>query len=165
MTRDNARVIANKMTVEKLKAIIALKKEISSAVTEAYAKSLPKAVVETFNKYPSYFTNSKTSTVTPVGTGLYNKYFIMERELPYTSTYRAPFQVSDTFAQMLSKKSNELDKMEAAYEKLKKDIEVALCTLKTHKRILEQFPEAAKYLPEPMTKALSINVADIRKRL
>lgn len=59
---------------------------------------------------------------------------------------------------------NELDKLKNKYKELFNEIEVSLVKLQTYNRIIQEFPEAAEFLPERNVQ-LMINVKETRNKL
>lgn len=163
ITKDHANIIAKEM-VKKMNEKIRLKEEdLSQYITEQYNATLPKDVLSLFNQYPNYF--RKAGRVLLKGNGL-NSGFNLLKSVCAVSDYQIALQPDPAAAKIISKSLSEIEKLETKRNQLKVQIEQTLLSLKTYKRIEDQFPEAFALIPQRGTiNAVAIPIDDIRKQL
>lgn len=166
ISRANARVIALKLTNKKATEIERMEKELSSFAKEIAKDQIPKEVLELHAKYPGYFhTCNKLVTY---GTGLNGDNFMFEGALPMDynkQSWCIVATVNDKKAAKLDKSDTELKKAQRDLDKLRDDIENALVTLGSYKRIVAEFPDAEQFLPKRDTQDLTVNIPSILKRI
>lgn len=163
ITKTHADTIAKEM-VKKMTDKIQLKKvELSQYITDQYNATLPKDVLNLFNQYPNYF--KRAGTVLLKGNGLNSGYYL-SKSVCAVSDYQVALQPEPAAAKIISKSLNEIEKLETKRNQLKVQIEQTLLSLKTYKRIEDQFPEAYALIPERATvNAIAVPIDDIRKQL
>lgn len=146
ISKEQARIIAEKMCDKKLAAFEKAKLNVSKVVTELRKKEIPQNVLRFFKKHPGYF--QRSTEIRFEGHGLSFTYLTMTESLPYQRN-RLLHLTSDT-ANKIKDALKARDKAEEEYKGLKSEISTALLSLRTYKRITEAFPEAAKHLPKPV---------------
>ena len=163
ITKVVARHIARELTQAKRDAIAKDEETLKEIMTGRYLATVPKLVLDGFKKYPKYFKTDNGLTV--IGAGFNHDYI---------SIHASPDKVSGRIALSLfsgpgneaifdqyTKVKDDITKL----QDLRRDIENSLISLGTYAKIREQFPEAAPYLVDPVSTAVSINLDKIRKQL
>lgn len=167
ITKFDAENIAREMTKKHQREIEKSERELSALVTENYLKTIPEKVYKLFMEKDcgTYF--KRTMSVVPVGVGLNFESFNLSKTCPCTenSYYDCRFAVSDSVAKKICDLDFSIKDAKKKRSDLGRDIENALLNLKTYKRIEEEFKEAAKYLPNKVSSAVTVNIDTIRNRL
>lgn len=160
ITKTQAQEIAVKLTVNQQKEYDKARKETQTFFTEKYLATVPDEVKNLFEKYPSYFDSSKEFQLQ--GNGFNWQYVQTLKEVPYSKRTYSP---DPKEAEKLLKLLNTEDCKRAELKKLRSEIEIALNSLRTFKRINESFPEASQYLTIKTSTALAVNLSEIREKL
>lgn len=147
ISKEQARVIAEKMCEKKKSEYLKAKAAVSKLVTALRRKQIPADVLRFFKKHPDFF--QKSNEIRFEGHGIRFTYIYMTESLPYEGN-RILHLTSET-GNKIKDAMNAEDKAKKEYEDLRQEIKVALLSLRTYKRITETFPEAAKHLPNPVT--------------
>lgn len=162
----------SQQTADRLTKILLSKKEIArnksglefrKAVESAYVKTIPADVMKFYKKNPKF--TRTTMQVQMIGGGFNHEYVTLIDSQP-AEHYRSTtiFSPEGPVADALKKLHNESKTLTDQYDALKSETYNALISLGTSKRIIESFPELAKYL-EVATTALIVNVTDLKKRI
>lgn len=160
ITKVIASEVAIKLTAKKQKEINLLRTELREEFESIYLKTIPTEVLKCFEKFPNYFESRNEISVS--GNGLNWQRLFFTRKLPVNSGTYLPNKVD---AESLLKKENNIQDRNKEILKLRTEIEIALFSLRSYKRIIEQFPEAQPFLPEKISNALAINISDIQSKL
>jgi len=160
ITKAIANEVALKLTEKKRANIKKLETTLSSVLHGMILKTIPKEVVELFEKHPKFF--GTRSSFQLQGNGWNYKYLNSVKQIP---TYNSSFSPNAKDSETLTKLDNEVKKERQDYEKLVSEIETALFGLRTYKRVQENFPEAFELLPNKINTSLSVNLSDIRQKL
>jgi len=164
ITRIAAEEIAIKLTAQKERDIKDMKGKLSMAVTLAYQSTIPKEVLESFEKHESWM--SKTTYVRLVGHGFNYETINLTKTMPTKDRdYGNNFQVEKANSDNWIRQHRAIEAATKERKELIREIENALISLKTHKRIEEAFPEAAKFLPVKSNTAIAVNLTHIRTKL
>lgn len=155
--------IALKMTEKSKKFVDACEKELKEVVTEVYLLQVPAEVMRVFKTHCEYV--ETTQSVYVNGNGFNRETFNMTKQLPSTSSYNATLKLTAATADQILKAKRKWEKAKEDYKNLKQETESALQALKTHKNVRENLPEAAAYLPPPMSNALVVSFDSLQKRL
>lgn len=153
--------VAGKLTEHIKKQMINIDKEFSGIVNEYIEKNTPDKVVECFKSNPEYFAK-----------GDYNSVYFNGQHIGYSRIitpikYNANcVEVGDgKVGNKLVRIKQRQEKLEQKRDQLFREIKGALLSLRTYKKISEQFPEAVEYLDEPVKNELVVNLDSIRKQL
>lgn len=162
ITKLVAKGIVTQLTQAKNDAITKEVQTVKEYISKRYADSLPTLVTHCYARHKNYF--KTTRTVNVVGAGFHHDSIEIDLT-PNGSNDRPILSLStpedEAAYQLYSKIQDDV----ANLKKLRRDIENALMSLATYARIKDQFPEAAPFLNEPITTAVSINLSIIRQQL
>lgn len=162
ITKTQAQEIAVKLTETHKKDYDKACKETQSFFTEKYLATIPEEIKTLFEKHPSYFTSRKEFQLQ--GNGFSWQYIETLKEVPFSKRTHSP---EPKEAEKLLKLLNTEDEKRNELRKLRTEIELALNSLRTFKRINESFPEANKYLiiKTKTSIAVTLNLSEIREKL
>jgi len=160
ITKVIASEVAIKLTAKKQEEINLLRTELREEFESIYLKTIPSEVLKCYEKFPNYF--EARNEVSVSGNGFNYQRLFFTKKLPTSSSHYLPNSVD---CESLLKKENAIQDKSKEISKLRTDIEVALFSLRSYKRIIEQFPEAEPFLPEKISNALAINISDIQSKL
>jgi hypothetical protein len=160
LAKEIAEIICRKAFTEKVKGI---EKEIKDYCSKLAEQTIESDIVKFFSKYPDYvrtrsYFNFVSGGLEPFG--VYTNY-IPSKE---SSCYRTIEVSRDEYEQIRSKHENKRQ-LNSDHDLLFTQIESTLVSLGTFKRVEEQFPEAAIYLPkasENQTTVIALPIQDIR---
>lgn len=155
--------IAQRLTEKSKKHSEMLLKEYKEAVTIAFEAQVPDEVKKCFRHYSEYV--ETTNSVYLDGHGFNRESLTLTRQVPATTSYSAHLELTATIADKLLKAKRKWEKARDEYKQLYQETESALLALKTHKNIEENLPEAAPYLPPPMSNSLVVNFTSLKRKL
>ncbi len=161
ITKAIASEVAVKLTAKKQDEIKKLDLKLKEQFEAVYLKSLPKDVVSAFENAPNYFNTSNSVQVS--GNGFNWQSLGFTKKMPVLRN--CSYQLSDKEATLFLKKYNEIEYKKSKCRDLIYEIENALVSLRSYKKISETFPEAIPFLPEKITTALAVNISDIQDKL
>jgi len=161
ITKAIATEVAVKLTAKKQEEIKNLDLKLREQFEIVYLKSLPKEVVLAFENAPNYFNTSNSVQIS--GNGFNWQSLGFTKKMPVLRN--CSHQLSDKEASDFLKKYNTIEDKKSKCRDLIYEIETALFSLRSYKKIGEQFPEAIPFLPEKITSALAINISDIQYKL
>jgi hypothetical protein len=141
ISKGTASEIAYKLTEKLAIEIKELEQQKQGIVKEQYQKTIESDLMVCFNKYKNYF---KEQTIYVVLAGKSFGYFNVEAPVCVTGFSINQGEISDRLFSI----DNTIKDLKANKNKLMSDIESALLNLVSYKKIEENFPEAAKFLPE-----------------
>lgn len=147
ISKEQARVIAEKLCEKKKAEFLKAKGIVSKIVTDLRKKQIPADVLRFFKKHPGFF--QKSHEIRFEGHGLRFTYMMMTESLPYEGNLI--LHLTSETANKIKDAMNNEENARVNYVELREEIINALLSLRTHKRISESFPEAAKHLPKPVT--------------
>jgi hypothetical protein len=143
-------------------------KEFKQAVADSYLhENVPLLVTEMYQKIPEFITHSRTLYLkgngwNTVSVFLNTPIIVKAKTDNIQSVYYYPSE----------KESKKLQKLFHVYEKLKKEYDDlltetqnTLLTLKTYKRVQEQFPLAYKYLPVKAKTEVIVNISQLLQKI
>lgn len=143
ITKNLAEEVADKMVSPLNQKIKDLCDERSKIAFEAIQKTIPKEVIDCFNRFKSYFNAVYTVTLRD---GSYEKRISKVPLFPHGNSYY-PYIETDTET---INKIGEIDivikSIEEEMSKTRESIISTLLSLRTFKRAKESFPEAYKYM-------------------
>lgn len=168
ISRAVAESIAEKLVAKFNVEIKELESKRKKYLTDLYIKTLPKEVLETFEKYPNYF--NKESSIRFDTHGFRYKYLDTE-PLPFCNKNASDLFLPNKKPAITDKDYTYLWDVEVKVNALKEkksktynELISTLLQLKSYKRIQEHFPEIASYLPtNTQTMALTLNLDKIRE--
>lgn len=160
INKSIAHEVAVKLTAKKLEAIETLEKDLETTFTEIYKSSVPEKVLEVFELHPEYFDKRRDFQLTDKGCNY--EYVHTVKDMPAKTRI---FNPTEGQAKVLLKAYGIIQTKKKERNKLIQDVEVILNSLRSYKKIIELFPEAAPFLPEKITTALAVNISDIQKCL
>ena len=155
--------IAVKMTEKSKKYAEAMEKELKEVVTEIYQDQVPAEVMKVFKTHCEYIETAQSLYLD--GHGFNRENLTMTKQLPATSSYSQKLKLTAPIADRILKAKRKYDQAKKDYKSLVEEIENALFALKTHKNVRENLPEAAVYLPPPMSNALVVSFDSLQKKI
>jgi hypothetical protein len=164
ISQEMASTVAYKLTEKSKSVADKLHIEYRKSVSEFYKSTLPKAVLAFFKTEHCEYVETTNSVILD-GHGFSDEYVSLIGALPSEngSTPRMPFDTNDGAKFIAAKRKWE--KANKEYKALKDETKQALLALKTFNNIRKELPEAAQYLPPPMSNALVVNFDSLHKRL
>ncbi len=163
ISQDLAGQIAFKLTQKSRTAAELLHKEYRQLVEDAYNAQVPKMVTDTFAKHPEWF-NTRTR-VDFSGHGFRWEQVQTSNAVICNGGQNANLELTDKLATQLFKAKEKWRKADEAVKELQKETDQALINLRTFKNIRENIPEAAPFLPPPMSNSLVVNVDSLNRKL
>lgn len=165
MSKDLAHRIAKSMLAKKGKEVNKLYKDFQQAVTDEYEAQVPDVVKKLMVEAIQYITF--TSSISVAGFGFKNYHYVdLIKSIPCKSSgYDKGLKMTAELGTKLKALLTKYEVEKTKYDNLLSEIEVALFGLSSYNRIKEEFPEAIEYLPTTQSRALMINIDDIRKKI
>jgi hypothetical protein len=160
ITKAIATEVAEKLIQKQGLELNELKDSLKVKFEKIVIDATPKDVVDFYKKYPNYVETRQSFQLS--GNGFDYKYLNTKSSIP---AFKSSFQPNERDAIILHGILNEIDKKEKEYKKLFSEIEIALFSLRTYKRVEETFPEAFLLLPNKITTSLSVNISDLRQKI
>ena len=137
--------------------------QMSQLVYEDYLASIPKDVMILYKKYPKYVYTCYYITIRDFG--FIYQYINFPKDKNNNLIY-LPNNKDWKFTQELADKLHKVDyKKQDLVEKRNRtqvEIESTLLALGTYKKVEENLPELAKFLPVRQTQALMLNIAPVK---
>jgi hypothetical protein len=151
ITKALAGEIAKSLCAKALEKAQAIDKKNSEIVTGLYLKSIPKAVIDFNTKYTGWINTTQFI------------YAYDENRNSFTFKLLSPLPTSNTNS-FKNKNRTKLLTLNAAYKKalgeyktLLAETTAAMLKLRTDKRLLAEFPEAAAHLPKGVKASIGID--------
>jgi len=151
------------MTEGSRKKVDELKKEYGEAAKQMYLSDIPAKVMEVFKTHSEYF--ETTTNLYLDGHGFNRDSVDFVGSLPSMKSYSCPLKLTAARGETLVKMKRKYVAAKQAYKDLVDETETALLTLRTFARIRETLPEAAPFLPPPMSNSLVVNFDTLQKKL
>lgn len=161
ITRTISEQVAEKMVAPIIAKIKSLSDERQMISEEAIQNSLPKDLKDCFEKHKSCFQKSSCATLC---SGKHEIKIEKVSYFPAPSSWYPHIEVGSQVIERLDKLRLKLDKLVDEKEKTYNSIVSTLLSLRTFKRVNEQFPAAYEYLKEyeePGKTAVSLPIEDI----
>lgn len=155
--------IAKKMTAKTKEAVDQLEKDYKEIVTVIYEDQIPEAVKVFAEKHKGFIHYG--NQIHLEGHGFRWTYIASTRPIIEDSKGNANLTLNEKLADKIKKAKNKWESAQEAYESLLVETRQALQALGTHNRIKENLPEAAEFLPPPMSNALVVNFTSLQKKL
>lgn len=166
VTKTMAQEIAKKMIQPMADEIDKKQSVLQNYVETIVLNQIPVEVQKTFKKYRRYF-NGCSSVYLNVGSAETRRFNVDYDKIPYnnnTNTYQCTNEQFD----FVSKARKDLEVLKEERQKTEESIITTLLSLRTVKKVIEQFPSAAEYAKEYDEKkvtTLSLPISDIDKVL
>jgi hypothetical protein len=163
ISQELAKQISFKLTEKSKSHVEALKKEYYKLAQHYYEAQIPDDIKNAFKKHPEWFYTRQIIEFSGHGFNWEN----IKADAPVICNdgTSAHLKLNEKSSSKLSTAKNKYKKAEEQYDSLRTETEQALLTLKTYKNIREELPEAAPYLPPPISNALVVNFDSLKKRL
>ena len=160
ITKQIAENVAIELTKKNALEIKELKADLDSKFTEIYLKTVPKEVLQLFEKYPDYLETRSSMQIS--GNGFQYQSLSLNKSFPSENHIFLP---NEKDAKRLLSLVNEISDKKSEHSKLKQEVSALLFNLKTYNRVNSEFPEASPFLPKSVSTALMVNISDLREKL
>lgn len=161
ISRTNAEQIAKKIC-QPLKDKIALaEKELSETATQLAVKKIPKVVMQAFKSHPEYVNTRSSVWFSGVGLRDYD-YISLTKQVPALDR---KINISASEAKQLLRLKQTLEHNKEHYDAQKVEITNTLIALGSYKRIAENLPDVAPYLPTKDTVALIVPIDNVKNNI
>lgn len=147
ISQDDARSAAQTICEPINVKAVEIESKLREYITELYKQSIPADVMKMFEKNPEYI--KTTSSVKISGQGL-----VKDRSVSFIGSfpsnkgeYYVTLHMTNEQAKKAVKLVEQRQEMEEKYKNTKDEIETTILNLGTHKRVLDDFPEAYGSLP------------------
>ena len=145
ITKNISEQVASKLLSPIMTKIDSIGEEIKNIASEAILGTIPNDLLACFNKYNSMFRKSSCATLCN------GKQEIRVSGIPYFPAYSdwyPQIEVGIDITEKIVKMQIKKKKLEDELEQTSKSIISTLLSLRTFKRVKENFPEAYEYLKE-----------------
>lgn len=163
ISQDLADQIAAKLTKKSFDAVKELRKEYEDLVLVTYQSQVPDEVAGCFKKHHDWFTT--TTSVQLDGHGFRYEYVDVHESVLCNAHRGAIIKMTSALADIFTKSKRKWQKAKEEAENLNRETRTALINLRTYKNIREAIPEAAPFIPPPITNAIAVNVSALNKKL
>jgi hypothetical protein len=163
ISNELAQSIAFKLTVPTQNEVEKLHGDFRNLVWTIYDSQTPKEVKELAKKFPDYF--EPQTSVKLHGHGFNWEYVGTEKQMLPNNSGSCIMNMNKENSSKLFTAKNKWEKAKKKYEDLKRETKGALLALKTFNNIRKEIPNAAQYLPPPMSNALVCNFTSLNKKL
>lgn len=147
ISQSDASIAAKKIVEPIWKKSTEIETELREYITELWEKTIPVDIMKLFKKNPEYI--KTTSSVKIAGAGLtkYRSVSLIGSLPSSKGEYYVTLQLSNEQAKKAVKLVDAKSDMDDKAKNTKNEIENTILSLGTHKRVLEQLPEAYGMLP------------------
>lgn len=163
LSKDLARQIAVKLTEKSRIVAENLHVEYRELATSMYEDQTPDEIKAALKKYPDWFDSKCSMRVDEHGFNW--EYITGVRRIACNSNSECLLKLTTKTAEKLLKAKRKWQKAKENYEKLKDETKNALLALKTYNNIRKELPEAAPFLPPPMSNALVVSFDSLKRKL
>ena len=161
--------IADDMTERIIQPLVdkkkALEKELSETVTQMAKEDIPKDVMKMWKTNCEWM--KSVSSIRLDGNGYSNDDINLSGNIPCvdTSYYNNRLNLTPERLKIIDKLWDSIDKAKAAIKQTEAEVYNTLLSLGTTKRVMDQFPEAAPFLPDNgNTMALTVQLESVREK-
>lgn len=147
ISKTIAENIANKMVAQMNKKKTEEEDNLKEYVTEIALKQTPKIILEAYQKYPNYFQCANQVNILN-GSCMHNYLDVKYRAIPYKPNSYNNFQCDNEQFDYIAKKREDIVKLNDEIRSVRNSIIDTLLSLRTIKKVIENFPEAAEYAKE-----------------
>lgn len=163
ITIELAGHIATKLTEKSRLAFENMKEEYREYITQAYEEQTPKEAKMLLKSHPEWIQTKMEIKLDGHG---FDWHYIKPTRPVIMNNYNSPIlKLNAKLAAQIQAVKTKVDKAEDKYKGLKDESKQALLTLRTFNNIRKELPEAAPYLPPPMSNALVVNFDSLKKRI
>lgn len=165
ISKDAARSISFKLTEKSKLAVSQLHEDYREMITALYEDQTPAKVKAAQKEHPEWFYTR--SEIYLNGHGFNREWVTPTRPVIANSEDGgdANLHLTAKTAATIFKAKIKWEKADKKYKELRRETESALLALKTYNNIRKELPEAAPYLPPPMSNALVVNFDSLKKKL
>lgn len=169
ISENDAQTAAYKIVEPIQKKMKELEEQIRIKVTEYVTATVPAEVMKVFKGSNCDYVITEQN-VRLFGHGFNGRQVSLNNQLPLLrkeEKYQYPkFELNKTQADGLQKLIDKKDKLKDKYDTTKSEIQSSILTLGTHKRVLDEFPEAYGALPGVKTDTgLMVQLAPVRAKV
>lgn len=172
ISQADASQAATKIAEPINKKSIEIETSLREYVTEIYKVTLPAEILKMYEKHSEYIKTTYSVKIT--GTGIKERSVSLMGALPadkqesYTGSdeYYTKIHLSNEQSKKAGKLIDAKEDMSKKYKDTRDEIERTILNLNTHKRVLEQFPEAYGALPGVNTNTqLTVQLQPVRDKV
>lgn len=166
ISQDAAHSASVKIVAPIQKKIEEVNKEIKEFLTVVYLETVPPEVMKLWKKHSAWMYHF--STVYPKGVGIASSSSQSIESSPNNSGgYYKDLHLSKEQAAIYVKLIDKRDELKEKYKNTQKEIEVAILSLGTHKKVADQFPEVAGFFIEGVKEntQLIVQLAPVREKV
>lgn len=169
ISKTTAEEVAKKALAKYSNEIDEQKKIIKQLATNLYLKHVGNEVLSAFKSFDPWF--KKTSQIQLVGNGFNHQVFKIDGYLPTNNSNGSNHFISinsddkeliDLSNQLLKATRSEND-LQKKYDVLLEQLIQALLALSSYKRIIENLPQVAPFLPVQKKMEIIVDLSDIKK--
>ena len=144
---------------------IEIETSLREYVTEIYKVTLPAEILKMYEKHSEYIKTTYSVKIT--GTGIKERTVSLMGGLPVDKDeYYTKIHLSNEQSKKAGKLIDAKEDMSKKYKDTRDEIERTILNLNTHKRVLEQFPEAYGALPGVNTNTqLTVQLQPVRDKV
>lgn len=143
--------------------MVKVEKQIEDIVKPLYIATIPVDVMKAFKKNPEWF--KKENYVYISGPGINNYYRSVNLGEHYPHNGKTRYDLEPKVAGEIVKLEQKKEKLKDKKNQTQREIESTLLSLGTTKRILEQLPQLAEYLPVQGNTSLMFVPSAIREKI
>lgn len=160
ITKQIAQEVAEKLTEKQVLEINKMESDIKDQFTEIYLKTVPKEILDLFEKHPKYFETRSNFQIH--GNGFQFERLCINNKYP-SKQYLFSMNEKDSEKMMIL--FNKLSDKKKELSKFKIEIEALIFGLRTYAKVNSEFPEASPFLPKTISNSLMVNISDLREKL
>lgn len=159
ITKTLSSELASILLKTKKEQLKKLELKLEEAVISLITERTPKEVLNIFKTNKEYINTSNYFTFE--GFGFNYKRIYTSKNIPCTNHC---FQLTKKESEFLKPFSESYDNLKSEINQTKEELEAVLFKLRTYKRVIEEFPELEKELPNKSVSTL-VNLSDLKARL
>lgn len=163
ISKEAAKSISYKLTEKSRLIVAALHEEYREMITTMYEDHTPAEIKAVKKLFPDWFCTR--SEIYLNGHGFNREWITSTRPVIANSNDDCNLHLTAKSAAPVFKAKTKWEKADKKYKELRRETESALLALKTYNNIRKELPDAAPYLPPPMSNALVVNFDGLKKRL
>ena len=163
ITKQIAQDVTKSLLSKKRKEYDNVRSEYRGLIENHILSNTPKKILEIFNDSSLKKYLNREQSIYVSGAGIKGTYETLNNEVPAKG---GGVELPKELASKVEKLTQKSDKMWKEINQLQNEINASLLALGTFKRIKEQFPEAAEFLPKTsMPTSLVVNVSKLRAKI
>tara|TARA_R110000772_G_C13170340_1_gene426984 strand:- start:50 stop:562 length:513 start_codon:yes stop_codon:yes gene_type:complete len=165
ITKQIAEDVTKALLSKRREELKKVKDEYKGIIEHHILSLLPKKVLEVFSDPTTKNFLNTSCNFYISGQGISRTYESISQYLPYVGG-NASVELPKGASTKVEKLMDKAKKMEDNIYSLKNEINASLLALGTFKRVQEQFPEAAEFLPKTsMPTSLVVNISKLRTKI